>query len=389
MRKYYNEKLDNWLRFIITPGKSVFTFNSTTQDIHGQFDYVVMRDIIGNVHDVQQSLVELHKIMQADSRVVITYSKPAQNWLSRRDLVNILSLAGFEVVKQGTLILIPIYIPFISNFVNRYIAPLPLIKHLCLVQYVIARERPRYYSDKEYSVSVIIPARNEAGNIEAAVTRLPNLGSKTEIIFVEGGSKDNTAAEIARVAEKYKDTKTIISLTQTGKGKGDAVREGFAKATGDVLMILDADLTVRPEDLPKFYQCLRTREGELVMGTRLVYPMEQGAMRFLNILGNKFFSTAFSWLLNQPLKDTLCGTKVMFRADYETLVKNRNYFGEFDPFGDFDLIFGAAKLNLKILEIPIRYQARTYGTTNISRFKHGWLLLKMTLFAARKIKFID
>ena len=124
------------------------------------------------------------------------------------------------------------------------------------------------------------------------------------------------------------------------------------------------------------------------MGTRLVYPMEKDAMRFLNIIGNKFFSLAFSWLLEQPIKDTLCGTKVIFRKDYERLAQNRSYFGDFDPFGDFDLIFGAAKMNLKIVEIPIRYQARKYGSTNISRFSHGWLLLKMTVFAARKIKFI-
>lgn len=407
--RYYHNTIDRWLQFIITPGKTVLNLSSTEllSSQEGNFDYVMMLDIIGHMNDVQHSFEELHKVTNKHSRVVITYhnylwegilrlaeflhlkkSQPAQNWLGRRDIINILSLAHYEVIKQGTLILVPIYIPLVSNFINRYIARLPLVKHLCLVEYLIVRERPRPYSDKEYSVSVIIPARNEAGNIEAAITRLPNLGSKMEIIFVEGGSKDNTREEIFRVIEKYKDTKTIISIEQgAGVGKGDAVRKGFARATGEILMILDADLTVPPEDLPKFYQAIRTREGELVMGTRLVYPMQDEAMRFLNILGNKFFSMAFSWILDQSIKDTLCGTKVMFRVDYETLVKNRNYFGDFDPFGDFDLIFGSAKLNLKILEIPIRYQARTYGATNISRFSHGWLLLRMTIFAAKKMKY--
>jgi len=173
-----------------------------------------------------------------------------------------------------------------------------------------------------------------------------------------------------------------------GAGK-DAVRKGFAAATGDVLMILDADLTVPPEELPKFYNALITGHGDFIHGSRLVYPMQDQAMRFLNILGNKFFSLAFTYLLDQRFKDTLCGTKVLYRADYDQIAANRSYFGDFDPFGDFDLIFGAAKLNLKIIEVPIHYFARTYGATNISRFKHGWLLLRMSVFAMRKMKFIE
>ena len=175
---------------------------------------------------------------------------------------------------------------------------------------------------------------------------------------------------------------------QNGKGKGDAVRLGFEKASGDILMILDADITVPPEDLPRFYEVIQNGMGEFINGVRLVYPMEEKAMRFLNLIGNKFFTWAFSWLLSQPIRDTLCGTKVLWRHDYKKIVKGREYFGDFDPFGDFDLLFGAAKLNLKILEIPIRYRARKYGETNISRWSHGWLLLKMVVFAARKIKFI-
>ena len=116
--------------------------------------------------------------------------------------------------------------------------------------------------------------------------------------------------------------------------------------------------------------------------------MEEKAMRFLNLLGNKFFSLMFSWLLDQRFKDTLCGTKVLFKSDYEQLKKGRKFFGEFDPFGDFDLIFGASKLNLKLVEIPIRYKERTYGMTNIRRFRHGLLLFKMCFFAFKKIKFI-
>jgi glycosyltransferase involved in cell wall biosynthesis len=204
---------------------------------------------------------------------------------------------------------------------------------------------------------------------------------------VDGHSTDGSCEEIEAIIRESSD-KEIRLLIQPGQGKGDAVRYAFAHAKNDVLMILDADLTVPPEDLPKFYHAIASRKGEFINGTRLVYPMEREAMRMLNILGNKFFSVALSWLLNQPLKDTLCGTKVLLLRDYQAIARGRNYFGDFDPFGDFDLIFGAAKLNMKILEVPIRYRERTYGSTNISRFRHGWLLLKMTLFAFRKLKTI-
>jgi glycosyltransferase involved in cell wall biosynthesis len=239
-----------------------------------------------------------------------------------------------------------------------------------------------------YTTSVIIPCRNERGNIEEAVKRTPELGAHTELIFVEGNSTDGTAEEIGRVIAAYPARDIKLIPQGEGRGKGDAVRKGFAAAKGDILMILDADLTVEPEELPKFCDALISGRGEFIHGSRLIYPMEQEAMRFLNLLGNKFFSMTFSYLLEQRFKDTLCGTKVLFRSDYEQIAANRSYFGDFDPFGDFDLIFGAAKLNLKIVEIPIHYHARTYGTTSISRFRHGWLLLRMSWFAMRKLKFV-
>jgi glycosyltransferase involved in cell wall biosynthesis len=244
------------------------------------------------------------------------------------------------------------------------------------------RAKPR---TSDLSTTIVIPCRNEKGNIRAAVERLPQFGTEQEIIFVDGHSTDGTPDEILDVIEERRD-KQIKFFVQKGTGKGDAVRLGFAEASGDVLMILDADLTVPPEELPKFYAALASGKGEFINGSRLVYPMERQAMRFLNILGNKFFSLALSWLLGQRLKDTLCGTKVLRKEAYERIAAGRSYFGEFDPFGDFDLLFGASKLNMKIVEVPIRYRERTYGSTNISRFRHGLLLLRMTFFALRKLK---
>lgn len=390
------------------PNLKFYSQDAQNLSISERFDYVILSDILGDLEDIQKAFEQLKKVSDEKTRIIITFynylwepilafgekigikmPQPLQNWLGKKDVENILNLTGLEVIKNGKYLLLPVYIPFFSNFINTYIARLPIIRDFCLVNYLIVRQNPNNYLGHEYSVSVIIPARNEAGNIENAVIRTPKLGKSTELIFVEGHSKDNTREEIERIMKKYRDKKNISFVDQgSGKGKADAVRKGFAKATGEILIILDADLTVAPEELQKFYQLLRTSKSEFVSGSRLVYPLEKDAMRFLNKLGNKFFSIAFTWLLDQDIKDTLCGTKALFRNDYDRIAANRSYFGEFDPFGDYDLIFGASKLNLKMSEIPVRYYARTYGTTNISRFKHGLLLLRMTIFAAKKLKFI-
>jgi glycosyltransferase involved in cell wall biosynthesis len=241
---------------------------------------------------------------------------------------------------------------------------------------------------QKLSVSVVVAARNEAGNLETLVQRVPFMSGNDELILIEGGSSDNTWEVIQELQKKYADKIQIKIGQQDGKGKGDAVRKGFEIAEKDILMILDADVTVPPEDLVKFYHAIASDRGQFINGSRLVYPMEDKAMRFFNLIGNKFFANAFSFVLNQPLKDTLCGTKVLYRTDYLKIAKNRKYFGDFDPFGDFDLLLGAARMGLKIVELPIRYKARTYGDTNISRWKHGVILLQMLIFAARKIKFI-
>ena len=233
----------------------------------------------------------------------------------------------------------------------------------------------------------MIPVRNEAGNIDEIVERVPQMGRFTELIFVEGHSTDDTYAVVQKAIASHSELQCHL-LRQEGEGKGDAVRLGFARASRDILMILDADLTVQPEDLPRFFEVLVSGKGEFANGVRLVYPMVDQAMRFFNVLGNKFFSLAFSWLLGQPIKDTLCGTKALWKEDYDRIATNREYFGDFDPFGDFDLLLGAAKLQLKIVEVPIRYQARRYGTTNIQRWRHGWMLLKMVVFTAKRLKFI-
>lgn len=369
------------------------------------FDYIMISLATMEVADVQELFEQLHGLCHERTKIIIDFysllwepvlwitqklslrrATALKNWLSYHDVVNFLSLAGFEVITRDRYLLFPYYIPFFSWLINTFIAPLPLINTICLSQWIVARTVPQTIKAEQYSVSIIIPCRNEKGNIEDAVQRCPVMGNKTEIIFVEGNSRDQTLEEIKRVQQVYPE-KNISWHVQTGKGKGDAVRLGFAKASGDILMIQDGDLTAPPEELPKFFAALVQGKGEFINGSRLVYGMESDAMRILNLIANYCFGLGFSWLLGQPIKDTLCGTKVLFKHDYERIVKNRSFFGDFDPFGDFDLLFGAAKLNLKIVDMPVHYKNRTYGTTQISRFRHGFLLLGMSFIALRKFKF--
>jgi cellulose synthase/poly-beta-1,6-N-acetylglucosamine synthase-like glycosyltransferase len=384
------------LKFICADGESF--------KLDGKFDYIILSDILSSSLDIQRLLGNLKHLSSKKTRLVISnynylwepilklgeltglkQRQPVQNWLSHRDIENLLELEDFEVVKIERKLMFPKYIPLLNFILNRLIANLPVLNHLNLICFITAR--PKNDERKEYSVSIVVPARNEKGNIENAVLWTPKFGKSMQFVFVEGNSHDGTYEEMQRVKKKYSNM-DILVFRQTGKGKGNAVREGFDKAKGDILMILDADLTTPPEDLLKFYNALAQNKGEFINGCRLVYPREKQAMRFLNLLGNKFFSWFFSYLLGQRLKDTLCGTKVLFRTDYLKIKESRKYFGDFDPFGDFDLLFGAAKLNLKISEILVRYKERQYGSTQISRFRHGWLLIKMSIFAASKIKFI-
>jgi len=369
------------------------------------FDYIILSELVNDLWDVQAVLDLLQPYCAAHTRLIFNFyshfwdfplrvarmlgiATPAlpQNWLTSHDMANLLEISDFQPLREWKEIIAPLPVPGLSNFANRYLAKIFPFRFLAMANFMLAR--PLHKSiPKNPTVSVVVAARNESGHIEELMARIPEMGGGTEIIFVEGNSTDDTYEVIEKSIALHPNRNCKL-LKQPGKGKGDAVRAGFEIATGDILMILDADITVPPEDLPRFYSLMANNCAEFVNGVRLVYPMDDDAMRFANMLGNKFFSWAFSWLLGQPIRDTLCGTKVLWRTDYQRIADNRAHFGDFDPFGDFDLLFGAAHLNLKIMEVPIRYRARRYGETNISRWKHGWLLLKMAAFAARRIKFI-
>ncbi len=365
------------------------------------FDYILLSFATMEADDIDTLFKSVARFCTSDTRIVterypsfwgpllslaqtLKIKRPTslKNWVSRADLERFATMANFEVVTWGGYLLFPFYIPLMSSFINSIVAYLPIINRLCLHQWMILKPKSAYLEKK---VSVIIPVRNEKGNIEQAVMRCSELGSSTEIIFVEGNSNDDTLEEIKRVIKEYP-AKDIKLFKQDGKGKGDAVRKGFAHATGDILMIQDGDLTAPPEDLPKFYNALVEGKGEFINGSRLVYGMESGAMNFPSWVANMFFGNFLSWIIGQSITDSLCGTKVLWRKDYERIAANRAQLGLADPFGDFDLLFGAAFLHLKIVDLPVHYKRRTYGKTNISRLKEVWFLLWMCLQAIRKIK---
>jgi SAM-dependent methyltransferase len=378
-------------------------------DTLGAFDYVILSDLLGMLRDVQATLTLVRRVCSPSTRIVLNVhsniyapilelaAKLGQreplrgdNWLSVDDMKALLRLSGFEPVVVTGRILLPKHIPLVSDVANRVLAKLPVLHLASWAWFIVARPLPpkRDLTGKNApSVSIVVPTLDEKGNIEGAFARTEPMGSWSELVFVDGGSKDGTVEEIERCRVVFKDKWPRVKvLRQSKKGKGNAVREAFDACEGDVLMILDSDLTMPPEDLPKYYEAIVTGKGELINGVRLVYKMEDEAMRFLNMLANHFFGRLFSYLLDQSVKDTLCGTKVLWKRDYDEIAANREYFGDFDPFGDFDLLFGAARLHKKILDLPIRYRARTYGDIKISRFKHGALLFAMSGVAFRKLK---
>ena len=373
------------------------------QDLPGPFDVILIVDTLGSLDDCQTMFEHLHHLCERHTRIIIGYfshlwrpalwlaelvglrpKQQSQNILSADDVRGLVELADFETIKSEFRMLSPLRLFGLGRTINRFVAPWPIIRHFCLRHYSVCRSLRQLGCDVK-TASIIIPARNERANIEPAIHRIPHFSDAMEIIFVEGHSKDGTWDEIQRVIEKFPNL-NIRALRQSGKGKADAVFAACSVARGDVLLILDADLTMPPEQLPKFWQAIRSGKGEFINGSRLVYPMEDGAMQFLNLIANRLFSVTFTWLLSQRFTDTLCGTKVLRKSDYVRLGAQEAQWGEFDPFGDFFLIFGAAKMGLKVLEVPIRYASRTYGETQISRFRHGAMLIRMVIFAFFRIK---
>jgi Glycosyl transferase family 2 len=385
------------------PGLHFVCADSEDVELGEKFDYVIVGHIFDTV-DILAALKRVHDHCEQNTRVVIInynhlwepvlefassvglrspYLEP--NWVSAEDVNGFLALSGFTPLRTHRIVLFPKYIPLISTFLNEFVAKLPGLRRFCMMQIIVARPKPVAHSENETSVSVVVPCRNEKGNIQAAVERIPDMGRHTEIIFCDDKSTDGTADEVRRMQKLYPD-RDIRLLDGPGICKAENVWTGFRGAKGDVLMILDADLTVMPEELPYFFRALVANTGEFVNGSRLIYPVPKTAMKFFNQAGNKVFGVIFSYLLNQRFKDTLCGTKVFWRKDWLRIEKGLGSWGIRDLWGDYELIFGAWKLHLEIVEMPVHYQERTYGVTKMTRvFWNGVRMLRISHSAWQRL----
>lgn len=405
-QRFYHTDLDILFKFLLPPKTSHIEINDQNYDLEVRYQYIFLRNTFSNLDDVQDFLIRLKGHLGVDGRIVCTYFnflwrpfldlasflglrrryERESNWISLDDIENLFYLADYEVVQRGSRFLCPFPIPILATLINRFIAPLPIVNRLCLTHYVVVRPMPNRRTD--YSVSLIIPCKNEAGNVRGLLSRLPFLGKAMEVIFVEGDSQDKTAKIIKDEIRSYKGPLKPRLFQKPGFNRGDAVRFGSSVAKNDALMILDGDVTIDPMNLVKLYGALAEGKGEFVYPTRFIYPMENKAMRFLNFLGNRVFAVIFTYLIGQRITDTLCGNKAILKSNYRQILSTRKYFGDFDPFGDFELLFGSSKLNLKMVEVPVRYLARRYGRPQVKRFRDGFLLLRMTIFAAQKLKFV-
>src|SRR3989344_6497104 len=402
--------LNQFIKFVLPANKHHLLVSSDNrQNVFGPkqqaYEYIFLNQVLEEEPDIQAFLDQVFLHLAPEGRLIIIYRNylhyflknllnicsaqkiDAKNWLSTYDLKTFLSLGNFETIVAQPLCFTQLNIPLVSFLLNRLLLYFYPFNHLAFLHYMSARKKTHFAKDT--SVSIIIPVRNEAGNIKKLLNALPLIGNRCEVIFVEGHSQDNTLAEVKKCIAQYQKSlpfKLKLINQGLGKGKADAVRQGFARAKGEILVIYDADMSIKAAELTKFYLAIISHQGELINGSRLIYPLQGQAMQSLNILGNKFFSLLYSWIIGQKIKDTLCGTKALWKKDYLQIKQDLSLTHKYDPFGDFDLLLGASKLNLKIIDLPVRYYERTYGTTNIKRFQNGWQLLKYSLLAIKELK---
>jgi hypothetical protein len=406
---YLKSFVMEFIRFTLPHGNTYLIINRNSRNTvfsnANQYQYIFVVNVLEDEKDIQSFLDEVYAHLTPHGRCIVIYrnylhsfvagfftalfnrKKTSTNWLSTYDIEMFLHLANFDCITCQSLCFTTKIIPFVTECFNRFILHIFPFNHLSFLHYVIARKVPKVSQNR--SVSIVIPARSEEGNIQRIFDSLPIFGSTCEIIFVEGHSKDKTKYEIERCIQIYSKKlpfKFLLINQKEGIGKADAVWRGFNKSTGDILIIFDADMSMAPFDLQKFYTALVTYKGDFINGSRLVYPKQNKAMQFINILGNKFFGIIYCWLLGQRVKDTLCGTKALWREDFNLMKKDKTVWKQFDPFGDFSLLLGASKLNRKIIDIPVRYYERTYGSTNIKRFLNALELARYCLFATKSVK---
>ena len=358
--------------------------------------YIVMTNMLDYVHDIWDVMGSLKPAVHEHTLLIITTNNPLwapllrlasnlklrfpespRNFITNRDICSVLHLQGFDIVEEGLTLPVPKRIPVLGDLINAIVPEVPVLRFVSSLQYIAARPRiPR----PPLSCSVVIPCHNEADNIQECLRRVPNIGTRTEIVVVDDGSTDDTCQRVKEVMAA--DSRVRLIVLEKNQGKASAVRAGFEAAEGDVLMILDADMAVTPEELPKFLTPLQDGTADLVNGTRLIYPMHGKAMKVANFLGNKGFCFLASKVIRQRVSDTLCGTKAFLKRDFVRMPISGT-----EHWGDFDLLFGAARLKLRILEIPVHYTERRAGKSKMRAMIEGWSFLWSCLTGWRSLRF--
>ena len=353
--------------------KTVNTWSLTNNTLHQLFrdnNEFISLNVRGNTWE------PITRWLKLDSRIFKGTTNRARITLC--DIESLAEIYNYRSIRWKAKKLTPIPIKFIPQSIKNALRKVPIIKQLAFEIEIIFYKYHENLNDP--MISILIPARNEEGNKELlieALNKFKKIPNKIEIIFVEGNSKDNTFQMLENLTKEFSKNFKISLLKQTSTGKKNAVVEGFNTSSGDTLAIIDCDFTVDIDDSIDAIMESTKNENILINCSRTTFPMEKDAMRWANYIGNRCFAIFLSILINKPISDSLCGTKVFSRKFFNLMKKNGSWESKSDPFGDFTIIFEAANNNIKILNYPVRYYARRSGAPNISRWLDGIKLLKV------------
>ncbi len=356
--------------------------NENIENILSDCDTVVISDIEHQLNPAK-NLLNLSRIVGDNTKIILlsknmvwmilikilklffSFSPKKNNFLPSSYLDNLYSSCNLELIRQEKIIALPINIPFLTKIINR-IFRLPLLNFFCMSNIAILKKKIKNSSNhKDLKISFIIPCKNEQDNIKVFEQKINENTEPDEYLFGDDNSSDKTSDEIDKLIEKLSDKK-IIKYNGPGICKSENVYKGIDLSSGDIIVIYDADHTVSFEDIKFSVSIMKKTNVDFINCTRMIYPQKDGAMKFANFIGNTIFASLFSLLFKKKITDTLCGTKIFYKKDWEKIKENTSQWGMKDLWGDFDLLIGAYKNNLKITEVPVTYYERRENETKMT-----------------------
>tara|TARA_B110000977_G_scaffold125183_1_gene160299 strand:+ start:1495 stop:2904 length:1410 start_codon:yes stop_codon:yes gene_type:complete len=367
------------------------------------FDHIVIADI-EHQKFITKNLIDLNEKIDNECRVIVLsksifwstlinfYKKiknigpDKNNFLPYSNLRKIFLNTNFEIVKNEKIIFFPFQFSLLTKFINQ-IFRFPVLNFFCMINLTVLKKvQKKNYQAEGKKISFIIPCKNEGGNIKFFYEKIINSTINAEFLFGNDNSSDNTLDEIKKLQQAIPN-KEIKIYDGPGVCKSENVYKGINLASGEIILIYDADLTVSFDDLVNSINLLLKTDADFINCTRMIMPQQKNAMKFLNFYGNLFFAFLFSILFKQKITDTLCGTKIFFKKDWEQIKKYNNTWGAKDLWGDFDLLLGAYKNNLKIVENPISYTDRKEDETKMTGIiKNSIRMLIITFVAYYKLR---